>query len=122
MDMLNRILDSFIGLVVDGLEDFFSVISYPTKEYIRTALFIACGFFVFSVAGFVLGYVVFVDWYEALTAVIILGLIYLTSFISEAQVSKITNGFKNKTELAKNKIKSISKKGVIKWAIMLLQR
>lgn len=84
--MATQVLELFINLILDGLEHFFNTILYPSKKYIGNAIFISLGFFIFSVIGFVAGFVVFVDWYEALTATLILGIIYTASSISKSQV------------------------------------
>lgn len=110
--MWSEILDTFISIIVDGLEDFFSVLVYPTRRYIKTAIIIALGFLVFSLCGLWLGFVVFVDWYEVVTCIIMLLVIYGASFITQAGVNSTLSTFKKKAKQLKNTAKSSIKKGV----------
>lgn len=121
--MFYEILDTCINAIVSGLEDFFNVITYPSRKYIKTAIFIAIGFLALSVAGLLLEVFLFVQWYEALTAVIILIIIYFVSDISSKQVQSAANKMMIKTskaisdtkrQLASAKVKGKSKKSVKK--------
>lgn len=95
--MFMEILESCISAIVEGLEDFFNIITYPSRKYIKTAIFIACGFLVVSVAGLGLGMFIFVQWYEALTAIIILTIIYYVSDLTTKQVTNAANAMMIKT-------------------------
>lgn len=107
--MAKELLITFITMIVNGLEDFFSVLVYPTRKYIKVALFIAIGFLVFSLVSLALGIVVFVDYYEAITCIVMLGGIYFASAISSAQVSNMTKYMQTKTTEVMTKAKNITK-------------
>ena len=34
----------FLKMIVDGVEDFFTVLTYPSRKYIETAILISFGF------------------------------------------------------------------------------
>lgn len=98
--MFYEILDTCINAIVDGLEDFFNVITYPSRKYIKTAIFVAIAFLAMSLAGLYLEMFIFVQWYEALTAVVILLVIYFVSDISSKQVHNAANKMMAKTSKA----------------------
>lgn len=98
--MFNEVLETCISAIVEGLEDFFNVVTYPSRKYIKTALFVACGFLVMSLAGLLLGMFVFVNWYEVITAIVILLIIYFVSDISGKQVQDVANKMVTKTSKA----------------------
>lgn len=112
--MFSEILDTIISTIVDGLENFFDVVTYPTRKYVKTAILINCGFLLFSSAGLILGYPVFVDYYEVLTAMILLLIIYFVSDISSKQVMEVSSLMKQKTtkfiNTAKNQVKASTAK------------
>lgn len=112
--MFSEILDTIISTIVDGLENFFNVVTYPTRSYIKTAIFINCGFLVFSVAGLLFGYPVFVDYYEVLTAMVLLLVIYFVSDISSKQVVEVSSLMKQKTTKFIKSAKSQMKSGTSK--------
>lgn len=95
--MFDEVLDTCISAVVEGLEDFFNIVTYPSRKYIKSAIFIACGFFGFSIVGYLLQWFLFVNWYEALTAIIILAIIYFVSDLSLNQVQDVANNMVVKT-------------------------
>lgn len=103
--MFNEVLNTCISAIVDGLEGFFDVVTYPSRKYIKTALFIACGFLAMSLVGLLLDFVLFVNYYEAITAIIILLIIYFVSDISASQVQDTANLMMAKTSKVINKTK-----------------
>lgn len=121
--MFGEILDTVISAIIEGLEDFFNVITYPSRKYIKTAIFIACGFLAMSIVGLLAGMFLFVQWYEALTAIIILTIIYFVSDITSKQVHDTANAMMMKTskaiaytkkQVSSSKGKSKGKKSVTK--------
>lgn len=112
--MFSEILDTIISTIVDGLENFFDVVTYPTRKYVKTAILINCGFLLFSSAGLLFGYPVFVDYYEVLTAMVLLLIIYFVSDISSKQVMEVSSLMKQKTtkfiNTAKSQVKASTSK------------
>ena len=119
--MFGEILDTVISAIIEGLEDFFNVITYPSRKYIKTAIFVACGFLAMSVVGLLAGMFIFVQWYEVLMAIVILTIIYFVSDITSKQVHDTANAMMVKTSKAiaytkkqMNSSKSKGKKSVTK--------
>ena len=121
-DNIEEYLVAFLRAFVDGIEDFFSIITYPTRKIIETALFICFGLFLFSVAGMLFEIPTLISWQEALAGLIMLLLIYFADFISmhdinkvkkiaEKNVSKITQTMKaSAVNVKRNAIKSSRKR------------
>ena len=112
--MFTEILDAIISTIVDGLENFFDVVTYPSRKYIKTAIYINCGFLVFSLAGLLMQFPVFVDYYEVLTAMALLLIIYFVSNVTSKQVQDVSNLMMERTtkfiNTAKKQVKSVGKK------------
>ena len=80
--MFYEVLDKCIIVLIDGLEDFFNVFTYPSRKYIKTAMLIAFVFLLFSLISIPLGLFTFVNWYESLAAIVLLAIIYFVSDIT----------------------------------------
>jgi hypothetical protein len=63
--------------IVDAIEEFFSALTVPTKRYTLEAFFVSLVFLVASVVAYIFDLFTFVDWQEALTCSILLGIIVL---------------------------------------------
>lgn len=103
--MFYEVLDKCIVTIIDGLEDFFNVFTYPSRKYIKTAMFIAFGFLVISLISIPFEVFVFVNWYESLAAIILLAIIYFVSDITSKQVQDTANLMMIKTTQAFKSVK-----------------
>lgn len=98
-------------MIVDGLEDFFSVMVYPNKKYLKTSIIICLGFLLFSLVSLVFDIFTFVSWQEALTGLIMLLIIYVASITTMGDINKVTSLIKNTAVNVTNKtVKNKSKK------------
>ena len=104
--MFYEVLDKCIEAIIDGLEDFFNVFTYPSRKYIKTAIFISLGFLFISIISIPFEVFVFVNWYEAITAVVLLAIIYFVSDITGKQVHDTASLMMIKTTKAFNNVKS----------------
>jgi uncharacterized protein YacL len=107
--MFYEVLDKCIVTIIDGLEDFFNVFTYPSRKYIKTAMFIAFGFLVISLISIPFEVFVFVNWYESLAAIILLAIIYFVSDITSKQVQDTANLMMVKTTQVFNSVKGSMK-------------
>lgn len=103
--MFYEVLDKCIIVLIDGLEDFFNVFTYPSRKYIKTAMLIAFVFLLFSLISIPLGLFTFVNWYESLAAIVLLAIIYFVSDITGKQVQDTANLMMVKTTQAFNSVK-----------------
>ena len=103
--MFYEVLDKCIIVIIDGLEDFFNVFTYPSRKYIKTAMFIAFGFLLFSLISIPLNLFIFVNWYESIAAIVLLAIIYFVSDITSKQVQDTANLMMVKTTQAFNSVK-----------------
>ena len=103
--MFYEVLDKCIIVIIDGLEDFFNVFTYPSRKYIKTAMFIAFGFLIFSLISIPLNLFIFVNWYEAIAAIVLLAIIYFVSDITSKQVQDTANLMMVRTTQAFNSVK-----------------
>lgn len=112
--MFYEVLDKCIIVLIDGLEDFFNVFTYPSRKYIKTAMLIAFVFLLFSLISIPLGLFTFVNWYESLAAIVLLAIIYFVSDITGKQVQDTANLMMVKTTQAINSVKGSIKSGTSK--------
>ena len=106
--MLDRIEEYLVVILrafVDSLEDFFSVITYPTRKIIETAFFICCGIIFLSVVLMFMGKPTIISWQEGVSGLALLLIIYLADFITMKDV----NRFKSLAERNVNKIAKVMK-------------
>jgi undecaprenyl pyrophosphate phosphatase UppP len=111
--MWEMILDTFIKMIVDGLEDFFNVMVYPNKKYLQLAIYICLGFLVFGLLGLVFEFYVIVTYPEAISALIMLLIIYVASIVTKSDINKVTTIIKDRTKAITVNTKS-KKKGAKK--------
>ena len=112
--MFYEVLDKCIVVLIDGLEDFFNVFTYPSRKYIKTAMLIAFVFLIFGLISIPLNLFIFVNWYESLAAIVLLAIIYFVSGITSKQVQDTANLMMVKTTQAFNSVKGSIKPGTNK--------
>lgn len=94
----------FLKMIVDGVEDFFTVLTYPSRKYIETAILISFGFIAFSIVCTVLGIFTIVNPYDAIAATIMLFIIYIASAISSKDITKVKSMTKTGVKKIKEKV------------------
>lgn len=74
---MSEFVNILVTGIVDAIEEFFSALTVPTKRYTLEAFFVSLVFLVASVVAYIFDLFTFVDWQEALTCSILLGIIVL---------------------------------------------
>ena len=82
----------FVKAVMDALEEFFSSLTAPSAKFTFRAFVISVGFLILSIAMKFTGMPCFVSWQEALTCVLLMGIIVL---IDSSVRSNISSGMKS---------------------------
>lgn len=104
---MNEFVNILVNGIMDAFEEFFEALVLPTKRYTLDAFFVSLVLLAISVASYIFDLFTFVDWYEALTCSILLGIIVLIDTSTRSKIksnfAKIKN-IKEKFNSANNEI------------------
>ena len=103
-DMWQEYIVIFLKMIVDGVEDFFTVLTYPSRKYIETAILISFGFIAFSIVCTVMGIFTIVNPYDAIATTVMLFIIYIASAISSKDITKVKSMTKSGVKKIKEKV------------------
>jgi hypothetical protein len=84
---MNDFLKILIDGIMDALEEFFDALIVPTQRYTLDAFFVSLIFLAWSVVAKIFELSTFVDWQEALTCVILLGIITLIDSSTRSSIT-----------------------------------
>ena len=96
-------LEMIVNGLMDALEEFFNAIALPTSKHIKDGFLVSLAFLGVSILTSLLNIWCFVDWKEALTCSILLGIITL-----------IDNSVRGNIRNNVNKIKDLASKTIYK--------
>lgn len=102
--MFNEIIETLSEAIMDTLEDFFNTFTIPTGKNLKYSFLVLCGFFFISVLLGLLGVPCFIQWYESLTAVVIMGCICLIDSGNRLMIKNLKDSIKVKIEQYKEGI------------------
>lgn len=89
-------LETIVDAVMDTLEEFFESFTVPTGKSLIQTWIVLLGFLVVSIVTQLLGVPCFMQWQEALTAVIVVGIILLIDSGVRASINNVTNKLKDR--------------------------
>lgn len=95
-DRMSDFIQTLADAIMDTLEDFFSSFTVPTGKNLKYSLFVLIGFLLYSIIGGIFNLPSFVQWQEALVAVIIVSIVCLIDSGNRSAIKKITTDLKNK--------------------------
>ena len=104
MSFTSSLLTEIVTLILDSIEEFLDLLKIPTLKITRDSLFVCLGFLAVSIIGEFTDYSFIVSWQEALTAVILLGIIVC---IDTSVRSKLVGSVLSVKGVAHTKIKNI---------------
>ena len=84
---MEQFFNSFIEKIMDAIEEFFEALIVPTQRYILGAFYVSLIFLGWSLLAFLFGIFSFVSWQEALTCVILLGVIVLIDSSTRSKIA-----------------------------------
>lgn len=96
MDKIQDIVQTLVTAIMDALESFFLSFTVPTGKSLKYSLLILLGFLAYSIFGELLGLPSFVQWQEALFAVIIVAAVLLIDEGNRSFIKGLTEDLKGK--------------------------
>ena len=102
--MLNDFIDTLAEAIMETLEDFFRTFTVPTGKSLRYSFVVLLSFFLLSVVMSLLGVPCFIQWYESLTAVILMGGICLIDNSNRIMIKNLKENIKVKLEQSKEEV------------------
>lgn len=91
---MEEIAKTIIEGIMDAIEEFFDAMVVPTQRYVLDAFFVSCGFLAWSIIAWLFDIFTFVDWQEALTCTILLGIVVLIDTSSRSAIKGNLNKIK----------------------------